>query len=75
MGPAYYIMAIPGCADTETACQQVRLADAQYVTAEACEAATSAILYENSDVAFPVVMAECRPGSRAMAAAEAKPRG
>jgi len=75
MGPAFYIMAILGCGDAETACQQVRLADAQYQTAEACSAATSAVLYQNSDLAFPVVMAECRPASRSMAAAADKPRG
>jgi hypothetical protein len=75
MGPAFYIMAILGCSDAETACQQVRLADAHYVTVEACSAATAAVLDQNSDVAFPVVMAECRPASRAMAAAESKPRG
>jgi len=75
MGPAFYIMAILGCADSETACQQVRLAEAQYATEEACNSATSAMLYQNSDVAFPVVMAECRPASRSMAANEGRPRG
>lgn len=75
MGPAFYIMAILGCADTETACQQVRMAEAQYASEEACNSATSAILYQNSDIAFPVVMAQCRPASRSMAAAEGKPQG
>jgi ABC-type hemin transport system ATPase subunit len=75
MGPAFYIMAILGCGDAETACQQVRLAETQYVTAEACSAATAAVLTQNSDLAFPVVMAECRAANRAMAAAESGPRG
>jgi ABC-type proline/glycine betaine transport system substrate-binding protein len=75
MGPAFYIMAILGCADSETACQQVRLAETQYATEAACNSATSAILYENSDIAFPVVMAQCRPANRSMAAAQDKPRG
>jgi len=75
MGPAFYVMAILGCADTETACQQVRIAETEYATPEACNAATSAILYQNSDLAFPVVMAECRPANRSMAGGDAKPRG
>jgi hypothetical protein len=75
MGPAFYIMAILGCADSETACRQVRVAETHYATAEACQAATSAILYQNGDVPFPVVMAQCRPANRSMAAADGKPRG
>lgn len=75
MGPAYYIMAILGCGDAQAACEEVRIAPAHYATADACTAASATALYENSDISFPVVMAECRPANRSMAARDAKPRG
>lgn len=67
LGQAFYVMAILGCADDQTACRDVRLVDTQYVSADACAAATPAMLVANSDVAFPVVMAACRPAGAQMA--------
>lgn len=79
MEPLFYVMAILGCGDAETACQQVRLADQRFATAEACMAASPSVLLASSDLAFPVVMSECRRSTVTMADvgadAGAKPNG
>jgi hypothetical protein len=75
MGPAFYVLAILGCGDSETACQQVRVSEAQFASADACAAASSQLLLDSSDLAFPVIMGECRPASRASAQKDGSPRG
>ncbi|WP_380872933.1 hypothetical protein ACFB49_38280 [Sphingomonas sp. DBB INV C78] len=76
MGAAFYVMAILGCADDAATCQDVRLIETRYATADACAAATSEMLLANSDASFPTLMAQCRPGSAIMADAKmAKPGG
>lgn len=67
MGPAYFVLAILGCSDSETACREVRVMDAHYENAPACMAALNETLLQNSDIAFPVVMGRCRPASPQMA--------
>lgn len=85
MGPAYYIMAILGCAEGDTACRQVAVAEARYESVETCQAATEAALMRHTDAAFPVVVAQCQiagqPAARISGAeidlpdpASAKPR-
>lgn len=76
MGPVFYIMAILGCGDGAAACQQVRMVDTHYASADACAAAMNAALMDATDLSFPEVTAECRPSAKAnLAAAQAKPRG
>ena len=60
MEPVLYIMAILGCGEGEVACEQVRTVDVQYASEAQCNAATEAQLFRNSDVAFPLVVAQCR---------------
>lgn len=60
MGPAFYIMAILGCGEADTACEQVGVAQAQYQSVEQCNAATEDALMQHSDVAYPVVVAQCQ---------------
>ena len=67
MGPAYFVLAVLGCSDAETACREVRIVDARYENAPACMAAMNDQLSRNSDIAFPVVMGRCRPESPQMA--------
>lgn len=67
MGSAFYVMAILGCSDAGTACEQVRIEQTRFVSADACSAATSAAVLGNSDVAFPVVVAECRQAGEMLA--------
>jgi len=75
MGAAYYVMAILGCGDAGASCQQVRVVEARYESFAACQAAYQAVLGASSDVDYPVIMAQCRPASRSMAAKEGRPRG
>ncbi|HEV2747910.1 MAG TPA: hypothetical protein VGW34_11500 [Allosphingosinicella sp.] len=63
MGPGFYIMAILGCGEADTACQQVAVTESRYETVEACNAATADAVMRNSDLAFPVVVAQCRPAN------------
>lgn len=76
MGPAFYVMAILGCADNTAACQQVSVAETRYESADACNAATTAVLMDNSDVAYPVIVAQCQRADAALVSAQsARPHG
>ena len=68
MGPAIFLIAIMGCGEGDAPCQSVRTLDARYESQAACTAATEAAVTQNSDLDFPVVVAEC-------VAAGAKPNG
>jgi hypothetical protein len=59
MGPAIFIIAIMGCGEGDSPCQQVKTLEARFETQAACTAATEAALTENADIDFPVVAAEC----------------
>jgi ABC-type hemin transport system ATPase subunit len=59
MGPAIFIIAIMGCGEGDSPCQQVRTLEARYESRAACTAATEAALIQNTDIDFPVVAAEC----------------
>lgn len=64
MGPAIFVIAILGCGEADTACQQVATVDAHYGSIAECTEATPAAIEANSDIAFPVVVAQCqRAGS------------
>lgn len=60
MGPAGFLMAIMGCGEAEAQCQQVQLAPVRYESQAACQAASEEQLARHADLAFPVVVAECR---------------
>ncbi len=60
MGPAIFIIAILGCGEGDTACQQVATVDAHYSNVAECTAATPAAIEANADIAFPVVVAQCQ---------------
>lgn len=59
MGPALYVLAILGCGEAETACQPVSVAQQQYASIDECNAATTAAVEQNAELAFPVVVAQC----------------
>jgi hypothetical protein len=63
MGPATFLMAIMGCGEADAQCQQVRVAPVRYESQAACQAASEDQLARVSDLAFPVVVAECRPAT------------
>jgi hypothetical protein len=60
MGPAFYVLAILGCGEGETACQQVGKVETRYESLEACNAATAMAVSRHIDLAFPVVAAQCQ---------------
>ncbi len=61
MGPAYFVIAILGCADGGTGCTQVATLGTHYSSEAECTAATASALIENSGFDFPTLVASCRP--------------
>ena len=59
MGPGIFLIAIMGCGEGDAPCQQVRTLETRYESRAACTAATEAAVTQNSDVEFPVVVAQC----------------
>lgn len=60
MGPAYYVIAILGCADGSQACSRVATMPAQFESRQACAASTAKALAANTDFDFPTLVAECQ---------------
>lgn len=59
MGPAFFVMAILGCGEADTACQQVGVADSHYATIEDCNRAAAAVIGRFTDAPYPVIVAQC----------------
>lgn len=59
MGPGIFLIAIMGCGEGDAPCQQVRTLEARYASRAACTAATEVAVTQNSDVEYPVVVAQC----------------
>jgi hypothetical protein len=59
MGPGIFLIAIMGCGEGDAPCQQVRMLEARYESQAACTAATEAAVTRNSDVDYPVIVAQC----------------
>lgn len=74
MGPAYFVIAILGCADGGSACTPVATLQTQYASEAQCVAATGAALIERTDLDFPTVVARCKPAEEKAADADDKPR-
>jgi acyl-CoA synthetase (AMP-forming)/AMP-acid ligase II len=62
MGPAYFVIAILGCADGGSACTPVATLQTRYATEAECSAAEDAALIDNSNFDFPTLVARCRKG-------------
>jgi hypothetical protein len=59
VGPAYYVIAILGCADGSAQCAPVATVPTHYSSQEACSAATADALVARSDLDFPTIVAQC----------------
>ena len=59
MEPLTFLIAILGCGEADAPCQQVRMLETRYESQAACTAATEAAVTRNSDVDYPVVVAQC----------------
>lgn len=60
MDQVFYVLAIMGCGDGATACQQARLEPARYESQQACQAAMPTVLERNLDLDFPTISGDCR---------------
>jgi len=74
MGPAYFVIAILGCADGGSACTPVATLQTRYATQEQCAAATGAALIENSKFDYPTLVARCRAAATKSADAQEQSR-
>ena len=68
MGPAYFVIAILGCADGSQACTRVATLPAQYADQQSCAASATRALEASTDFDFPTMVAECQPVARRPAA-------
>jgi hypothetical protein len=68
MGPAYFVIAILGCADGGSACTPVATLQTRYDTQAQCAAATAGALEANSNFDFPTLLARCQRGAAEMSA-------
>ena len=55
-----FVMAILGCGEGDSPCEEIALAASRYPSQEACMAATEAELGRHGDALYPVIVAECR---------------
>lgn len=67
MEPLFFVMAIMGCSDGNTACAEALVETAHYATLQQCRAAMPAALMRNTDVDYPVVAANCRTNGQYIA--------
>lgn len=73
MDPLFYVMAIMGCGDGNSACQQARVEPVHYQSIRACQQAMPAALARNSDVDYPVVTATCQATGQLLVQTRAMP--
>jgi hypothetical protein len=74
MGPGYFVIAILGCADGTAVCTPVATVATHYESEASCSAATRGALAANSDLDFPLLMAECRAVRAPAGASKDPPR-
>lgn len=67
MEPLYYVMAILGCGDGVTACQDARVLPARYSTVAQCRAALPQAIAANTDVPYPTIAGACRASAMQVA--------
>lgn len=75
MEPVYFVMAILGCSDMQTQCEQARIEPIRYQTAAQCQAAMTDVLPRHTDLLFPTIAATCQRSGNLIARAETKPSG
>ena len=61
MEPLIYVMAILGCGESDAPCREVTVTESRFASEAACLAATESELLQRDDLAFPSVVAQCRP--------------
>ena len=71
MEPLVYVMAILGCGDPGTQCQEARLEPVTYVSAAQCRTEILDVLMRSTDLDYPTIGAACQ--SNRERAAQNKP--
>ncbi|VXC51197.1 hypothetical protein [Sphingomonas sp. AX6] len=71
MEPLVYVMAILGCGDPGTQCQEARLEPVTYVSAAQCRTEIPNVLMRSTDLDYPTIGAACQ--SNRERAAQNKP--
>lgn len=61
MEPVLFVMAILGCGESDAPCRELRLDRARYRSEAQCMASTETALSRHVDLAFPTIVARCRP--------------
>ena len=74
MGPIGYVIAILGCADGGASCQTVATLAPRYENAAQCAAARDSALDANSDLDFPMLVAQCQKSGARPTSANVEPR-
>lgn len=67
MGPGYFILAVMGCGDSATMCEDIASREAVYRTEIECMADSDAMLEDNAEQPYPMLVAQCRTISPQMA--------
>lgn len=75
MTPMFFVLAIMGCGDDQSACAQVRTEPTRYATAAQCNAALPAALARHTDLDYPVISGACRANGMQMASTDTPKRG
>lgn len=75
MGPGYFVLAIMGCGDAGTMCDDIAQRETMYRSEAACIADTEDALEEAAMAPYPVVMAQCRPATQRVAEADSRASG
>lgn len=74
MKEALIVMAILGCGDGASQCETVRKVETPYQSVADCRAASPAVLEKLTDLAYPVIVANCEKSPKS-AYADARPIG
>jgi len=73
--PVFFVLAIMGCGDDQSACAEVRTDPVHYASVAECRAALPAALARNTDLEYPVISGACRSNGFQMASARDPKRG
>jgi hypothetical protein len=74
MQEALIFMAILGCGDDGNQCQTVQRIEAPFETVAQCRAASAPVLEKLTDLAYPVIVANCERSTKQQLA-DARPIG
>ncbi len=63
--PLAFVMAILGCGESDAPCRELAVVARRFESEAACLAGAEAELSRRDDIAFPSVVAQCRPAGSA----------